>query len=142
MSVDAKRVQAVFLAAVEIADAAQRAAYLDQECDADPDLRQRVEALLQAHETPASILAGPVVAPIEEAPYCTLPLDASADQALPLPGNRAQDSATLDAGMASVDVHVMTRRCSSVICWYVSLLPVRNISSCSAVYIETMWSAS
>src|SRR5207245_1714621 len=45
MPVDAKRVQAVFLAVVEVADAAQRAALLDRECAANPELRQRVEAL-------------------------------------------------------------------------------------------------
>jgi serine/threonine protein kinase/endonuclease YncB( thermonuclease family) len=98
MLADAKRVQAVFLAAVEIADAALRAAYLDRECNSDPDLRQRVEALLQAHEAPASILAEPVVAPFEEAPCHTLPLEVSADQALPFTGNQSQESATMGTG--------------------------------------------
>lgn len=96
MSVDAKRVQAVFLAAVEIADTAKRTAYLEQECNSDPDLRQRVEGLLKAHVAPASILAGPVVAPIEGTSNCTLPLDA--DQALPFTSNRPQESATMDTG--------------------------------------------
>src|SRR5205085_5922559 len=40
----------------------------------------------------------PVVAPLEGTPNCTLPLDASADPALPFTGNRAHDSGTMDAG--------------------------------------------
>jgi WD40 repeat protein len=64
MPVDAKRVQAAFLAAVEAADPAQEAAILDRECAADPELRRRVEALLQAHRDPASILDRPAVPPL------------------------------------------------------------------------------
>ncbi|MFO0810621.1 MAG: serine/threonine-protein kinase [Gemmataceae bacterium] len=56
MTVDPKRVQAVFLAAVEAAPAADRAAVLDRECGADPELRKRVQALLQAHDEPDSLL--------------------------------------------------------------------------------------
>ena len=41
-----KRVQAVFLSAVECHDPAARAAVLDRECSTDAELRQRVEALL------------------------------------------------------------------------------------------------
>jgi WD40 repeat protein len=62
MSVDAKRVQAVFLAAVEVDDPASQAALLDRECAGDAELRRRVEALLQAHRDPASILVRPAVA--------------------------------------------------------------------------------
>ncbi len=56
MSVDPKRVQAVFLAAVEEQDLANRAAVVDRECGADLALRQRVEALLRAHDQPESVL--------------------------------------------------------------------------------------
>ncbi len=42
----------LFLAAVELPDPAARAAYLDRECGADPELRRRVEALLRAHDGP------------------------------------------------------------------------------------------
>ena len=45
-----KRVQAVFLQAVNYHDLADRAAILDRECMGDSDLRQRVEALLKAHD--------------------------------------------------------------------------------------------
>jgi len=37
---------------------AERAAFLDRECGSDAALRQRLEALLVAHESPASELAG------------------------------------------------------------------------------------
>ena len=60
MGSDPRRVQAVFLAAVELPPAG-RAAFLDRECDADADLRQRVEALLRAHEDPNSFLERPAV---------------------------------------------------------------------------------
>ena len=46
MPLDPKRVQAVFLSAVECHDAAARAVVLDRECSTDLELRQRVEALL------------------------------------------------------------------------------------------------
>ncbi len=65
MPVDARRVQAVFLAAVEAADPVQLAAILDRECASDPELRRRVEALLQAHREPASVLDRPAVTPPE-----------------------------------------------------------------------------
>ena len=37
--------------------AAKRAAWLDAECEGDPALRQRLEALLAAHEQPETLLA-------------------------------------------------------------------------------------
>jgi hypothetical protein len=55
MAVDPKRVKEIFMAVSEVA-ADGRAALLDRECDGDAQLRQRVEALLQAHEEPASFL--------------------------------------------------------------------------------------
>jgi serine/threonine protein kinase len=63
MSVDPKRVQAVFLAVLEADDPAGQAAVVERECASDPELQRRVEALLQAHRDPASILDRPVVAP-------------------------------------------------------------------------------
>ena len=52
MPPDPKRVQDVFLAAVEQPDLAGRAAVLDRECSDDPELRGRVEALMRAHDRP------------------------------------------------------------------------------------------
>ena len=49
MPADPSRVQAVFLAAVELPDPAARAALLDRECGSDAALRERVERLLAAH---------------------------------------------------------------------------------------------
>ncbi|SRR5579883_1472651 len=50
MPLDPKRVQTAFLAAVDHHDPAARAAILDRECSADGELRQRVEAMLKAHD--------------------------------------------------------------------------------------------
>src|SRR5262249_11538976 len=55
MPSDPKRVQAVFVAALE-QPAADRPALLDRECGADGELRRRVEALLKAHDEPGSFL--------------------------------------------------------------------------------------
>jgi serine/threonine protein kinase/tetratricopeptide (TPR) repeat protein len=55
---DMDRSESVFAAAVALA-ARDRAAYLDQACAGDPALRQRVEALLRAHEQRAHFLDQP-----------------------------------------------------------------------------------
>ncbi|HEV3022603.1 MAG TPA: protein kinase, partial [Pirellulales bacterium] len=56
MPIDPKRVQAVFLAAIEADDPAARKAILKLECGDDPDLRQRVMELLAAHDASSSLL--------------------------------------------------------------------------------------
>src|SRR5262245_45999083 len=50
MAVDPARAKSLFLTASDLADPAERAAYLDRECGGDADLRARVEALLQAND--------------------------------------------------------------------------------------------
>ena len=65
MPLDPKRVQAVFLSAVECHEPAARAAVLDRECSTDAELRRRVEALLRAHDQPDSLLDQPIVGPAE-----------------------------------------------------------------------------
>ena len=50
MAIDAARAKSLFLAASDLADPAQRAAFLDRECGGDADLRARVEALLRAND--------------------------------------------------------------------------------------------
>ncbi len=50
MAVDAARAKSLFLAASDLADPAERAAYLDRECGDDADLRGRVESLLRAND--------------------------------------------------------------------------------------------
>src|SRR5262245_452235 len=61
MAADPKRVKEIFMAVSEAA-ADRRAALLDRECAGDAELRQRVEALLQAHEEPAGFLRQPAPA--------------------------------------------------------------------------------
>src|SRR5262245_47017466 len=63
MPTDVQRIQAVFLAAAEIGDAANRARFLDGACDGNIDLRSRVEELLRAHDQADSLLDHPAVAP-------------------------------------------------------------------------------
>jgi serine/threonine protein kinase len=55
MAVDPAQVKSLFLAAAELADPAERAAYLDRECGGDHALRQRVEALLRADAAVAAL---------------------------------------------------------------------------------------
>src|SRR5471030_3037859 len=50
MAVDAARAKSLFLAASDLADPAERAAYLERECGGDAELRDRVEALLRAND--------------------------------------------------------------------------------------------
>src|SRR5262249_25943186 len=49
----------LFMAALQIEDAAERSAYLDRACVGETALRQRVEALLTAFEQPGSFLQQP-----------------------------------------------------------------------------------
>jgi hypothetical protein len=51
MAVNAARAKSLFLAASDLADAAERAAYLDRACGGDAELRGRVEALLRANDS-------------------------------------------------------------------------------------------
>jgi hypothetical protein len=53
--------RAIFIAALEKDDPAERAAYLEQACAGDPALRQRIERLLQAHGRPDGFLEGPAL---------------------------------------------------------------------------------
>jgi serine/threonine protein kinase/tRNA 2-selenouridine synthase SelU len=62
MAVDAARAKSLFLAASDLADAAERAAYLERECGGDAELRARVEALLRANDA----------APLPVAPEATV----------------------------------------------------------------------
>src|SRR6516164_8787856 len=50
MAIDAARAKSLFLAASDLADPAERAAYLERECGGDAELRARVEALLRAND--------------------------------------------------------------------------------------------
>ena len=87
MSLDPKRVQSVFLKAIEAPSHAERAAVLDRECGPDTDLRQRVEALLRAHDEPGSF-SPPAAAP----PGATPTLPQAADG--PFPSSEYDEPAT------------------------------------------------
>ncbi len=50
MALDGARAKSLFLAASDLSDPAERAAYLDRECGDDPELLVRVEALLRAND--------------------------------------------------------------------------------------------
>jgi serine/threonine protein kinase len=50
MAVDSARVKSLFLAASDLADPAERAAFLDRKCGGDAELRARVEVLLRAND--------------------------------------------------------------------------------------------
>jgi hypothetical protein len=51
----------IYEAALDRSDPAERAAYLDEACGNDADLRRRVEALLRAHAQSGSFLDRPAM---------------------------------------------------------------------------------
>src|SRR5262249_14726090 len=59
MPTEAHAAKAVFLAALEKATPAERAAYLDEACAGDPGVRVRVESMLRAHDQPDPLLDRP-----------------------------------------------------------------------------------
>src|SRR5262249_55612357 len=60
-------------AAREKADPAERAAYLDEACAGDPDLRRRVEALLKAHPARGDVLEPPAAGATADHPSADPP---------------------------------------------------------------------
>ena len=54
--------QSIFLAALDITDSAERAAYVAAACAGNESLRNEIEALLAAHERPGPFLDEPAVA--------------------------------------------------------------------------------
>jgi hypothetical protein len=63
MEAEEKNAEEIFHRAIEIAEVAEQAAYLDQACGKDEELRNKVEALLQAHEHDGSFLESKLVDP-------------------------------------------------------------------------------
>src|ERR671934_259657 len=53
----------LFIAALEHADPAERAAWLDRACAGDTDRRRRVDVLLRAHDQASRFLANPAGPP-------------------------------------------------------------------------------
>ncbi|CAN5461167.1 hypothetical protein BH11PLA2_BH11PLA2_50610 [soil metagenome] len=63
-----KRVQSIFLAAVEDHAPELWDDYLGTACEGEPELRQRVEALLRGHRQPNDLLDNPIAAPVAPSP--------------------------------------------------------------------------
>src|SRR6516165_10757625 len=59
MTVSAPDIKAIFVAALDLASSAERAAYLDRACARSPDVRLRVEALLSASGKLGDFLESP-----------------------------------------------------------------------------------
>src|SRR5262245_23400764 len=59
-------VESIFIAALEKTDPAQRAAYLDEACRGDGELRRQVERLLEAHPQVGCFLEQPPANPLAE----------------------------------------------------------------------------
>ncbi len=62
MPADPRRVKELFNAAVELAELADRAAFLDRECRGDRELRARLDDLIAAYNRPAGALESPLAA--------------------------------------------------------------------------------
>jgi serine/threonine protein kinase/tetratricopeptide (TPR) repeat protein len=71
MPTDPTRVQALFLAAIDLSEPATRSAFVREQCAGDDELLDRVEALLRAHDNPDSLLDVPAVAPPDPAAVST-----------------------------------------------------------------------
>ena len=65
---DPQRVESIFAAVLEKSSAQERSALLDEACAGDPLLRQRVEALLKAHQEAHSFLRSPIPIVAPQAP--------------------------------------------------------------------------
>ena len=89
MTVDAARVKSLFLEASELADLAERAAYLERECGGDAELRQRVEALLAAHDGGGRSVEGDATGTSERTSPETQEATAAVDAATRLPSELA-----------------------------------------------------
>ena len=79
MAPDKPNLDTILCAAVELASAEDRAAYIARACGADHALQQRVEKLVAAHfragsflESPAVSVADTVVVPLAEGPDTAL----------------------------------------------------------------------
>src|SRR5262245_24398883 len=59
MQIDPGRIEKIFVEAAAMADTAARASFLDHACGGDASLRERVEALLAAHDSANSFLQLP-----------------------------------------------------------------------------------
>ena len=63
MNVDPAHIESLFAAALALATPAERAAFLDEACRDEPEMRAQVEALLGTHAEAGSFLEQPAAAP-------------------------------------------------------------------------------
>ena len=91
MATDPERVKALFLAAIERSDPAGRRAFLDAEAGNDPELRDRLDALLAAYDRPPGALDRPLGAE----PEATDGLNATPPVSSPRRGDIGDDSPTV-----------------------------------------------
>jgi hypothetical protein len=57
---DPRRIKELFVAALELPDPQERQAFLERECVGDPELRQRLQLLLHAHDQPHPAVEQPL----------------------------------------------------------------------------------
>src|SRR5215213_1738399 len=89
--------QTIFLSALDIADPAERIAYLDRACAGNAALRRQVAALLAAHERSGLFLDEPAMAQVAGRPGGPNARTASADEPAgphPPPLTRPHSAAT------------------------------------------------
>jgi serine/threonine protein kinase len=89
MALDPRRVKALFNAALDLPDPAERTAFVDRECRDDPELRRRLEELLAAYDRPASALERPLVAEPGETSAPDEPPAVTGEGPAPAPGETA-----------------------------------------------------
>jgi serine/threonine protein kinase len=89
MAVDAARAKSLLLAASDLVDPAERAAYLERECGRDAELRGRVEALLTAHDGAGPFLEGDATGTSEATAAETLDTTAASSAETRLPSELA-----------------------------------------------------
>src|SRR5262249_11459219 len=77
MAIDSKRVKEIFLEAADLSDKTARAAYLDKACGGDAGARERVEALLRAHDPDGSFLATPAAVVPDPATDATMTMNSA-----------------------------------------------------------------
>jgi serine/threonine-protein kinase len=96
MTIEAEKIKAIFLDAIEKATPAERDAFVTEACAGDSACRRRLEALLQAHDEPGGLLDGLTIPP--EGPGDGPLSDSAPDsnQAEPLP--ETVDLTSLPAG--------------------------------------------
>src|SRR6516164_1093569 len=89
MAVDAGRAKSLFLAASDLSDRAERTAYLERECGGDAELRQRVVALLAAHDGGGRSVEGAATGTSQRTSPETQEATAAVDAATRLPSELA-----------------------------------------------------